>query len=165
MALKENIEKAINEQLNKELYSAYLYLAMAAYFESKNLKGFANWMMQQAIEEQGHAMKFYNFIVERGGRVILEAIEKPPTEWASPLDVFEYTYEHEKKVTKSINNLYALAKQENDYATEVFLHWFIDEQVEEEASVDEIVNKLRLVGDKGHALLMIDRELAMRGKK
>ena len=165
MALKENIEKALNEQLNKELYSAYLYLAMAAYFESKNLKGFANWMMQQAIEEQCHAMKFYNFIVERGGRVILEAIEKPPTEWASPLDVFEYTYEHEKKVTESINNLYALAKQENDYATEVFLHWFIDEQVEEEASVDEIVNKLRLVGDKGHALLMIDRELAMRGKK
>ena len=163
--ISKKIEDALNEQINKELYSAYLYLSMAAYSESIGLKGFSTWLKAQAAEEEEHAMKIFNYVNERGGRVILKAIDAPPTEWDSPLALFEHVYEHETKVTEMIYNLVKLAKEEKDYSTETFLQWFIDEQVEEEASADEIVQQLKLVGDKGHALLMIDRALAERGKK
>ena len=163
--MSEKIEDALNEQINKELYSSYLYLSMAAYAESISLKGFATWLKVQANEEEEHAMKIFNYVVERSGRVNLKAIESPPTEWNSPQALFEHVYDHETKVTAMIYNLVKLAKEEKDYSTEAFLQWFINEQVEEEASADEIVQQLKLVGDKGHALLMIDRALVARGKK
>ncbi len=160
--IKEKILEPLNRQLNAELYSAYLYLSMAAYFESVSLKGFANWMRVQAKEELTHAMRFYDYIVERGGRVKLDSVEKPPSEWNSPLDVFEAVYEHEVKVTSMINDIVDLALKEKDYATYNMLQWFVNEQVEEEASADEIVRKLKMVGDEGRAIFMIDRELAQR---
>ena len=160
--LKESIEKALNKQINWELYSAYLYLSMAAYFDSINLKGFSHWMRMQFQEELNHAMKLFDYVSERGGRVVLEAIEKPPSEWKSPLDAFEAVYNHEVKVTGLINELVELALKERDHATYNMLQWFVNEQVEEEASADEIVQKLRLVGDEGRAIFMIDRELAQR---
>jgi ferritin len=157
------VEKAINEQIKNELYSAYLYLSMAAYFDSINLPGFAHWMRVQFAEEQEHAERFYHFVYERGGRVVLQALDQPPSEWASPLAVFEETLKHEQKVTALINDLYALAVQENDYASQVFLQWFIAEQVEEEASATQVIETLKMVGDKGHALVMLDHQLAQRG--
>ena len=160
--LSERMMKALNKQLNAELYSAYLYLSMAAYFESKNLKGFANWMRVQAQEELMHAMKFFDYINERGGRVYLEAIEKPPTEWKSPLDVFEATYEHEVKVTSMINDLVNMAMEEKDHATYNMLQWFVAEQVEEEASADEIRQQLRMIKEDGRGIMMLDRELKQR---
>ena len=160
--LKEKIQKALNQQVNAELYSSYLYLAMAAYFESINLKGFANWMRVQTQEELVHAMKFYDFIIERGGKAVLSSIEGPPTEWASPLAVFEQAYEHEQKVTGLINNLVDLSIAEQDHATNNFLQWFVAEQVEEEASADEVVQKIKLMGDASGGLFMLDRELAQR---
>jgi len=160
--IKENIQKALNKQINAELYSAYLYLSMSAYFQSINLAGFANWMRVQALEEMTHADKFYNFIVERGGRVELEAIEAPPKEWSSHLAVFENAYKHEQKVTSMINDLVDLAIKEKDHASNIFLQWFVTEQVEEEASADEVVQKLKLAGDKGSGLFMIDGELSKR---
>lgn len=160
--LSERMMKALNKQLNAELYSAYLYLSMAAYFESKNLKGFANWMRVQAQEELMHAMKFFDYVNERGGRVYLEVIEKPPTEWKSPLDVFEATYEHEVKVTSMINDLVNMAMEEKDHATCNMLQWFVAEQVEEEASVDEIRQQLRMIKEDGRGIMMLDRELKQR---
>lgn len=160
--IKEKIREALNQQLNAELYSSYLYLSMAAYFESINLKGFANWMRVQTQEELVHAMKFYDFIIERGGKSILSSIEGPPTEWASPLAVFEHAYEHEQKVTGLINNLVDLSTAEQDHATTNFLQWFVAEQVEEEASADEVVQKIKLMGDASGGLFMLDRELAQR---
>lgn len=160
--IKSSLEKTINEQINAELYSAYLYLSMAAYFENMNLKGFAHWMNVQAQEEVGHAMRFYKYLFERGGRVILEAVEKPPAEWNSPLDVFENAYKHEQKVTSLINNLVTAAKSENDYATETMLQWFVEEQVEEEASALEIVQKLKLIKDSPQGLMMLDSQAAQR---
>ncbi len=160
--LKEKIQDALNKQLNAELFSSYLYLSMAAYCERINLKGFANWMRVQVQEELIHAMKFYNYIVERGGTVLLSPIEGPPTEWDSPLSVFEHTYQHEQKVTALINNLVDLATSEQDHATNNFLQWFIAEQVEEEASADEVVQKIRLMGNAQGGLFMLDRELAQR---
>ena len=157
------VEKAINEQIKNELYSAYLYLSMAAYFDSINLPGFAHWMRVQFAEEQEHAKKFYHFVYERGGRVILQALDQPPSEWTSPLAVFEETLKHEQKVTALINDLYALAVQENDYASQVFLQWFISEQVEEEANATQIIETLKMVGEKGQALVMLDHQLARRG--
>jgi ferritin len=157
------MQDAINEQINKELYSGYLYLSMAAYFESTGLPGFATWMRAQSQEELEHALKFFDYVNERGGRVELEAIEKPTVAWESPLAVFEATYEHEQMVTALINNLYKVALEENDYASQVMLHWFIDEQVEEEASVSQIVDSLERVGDKGQGLIMLDRALGQRG--
>jgi ferritin len=153
----------MNEQIKNELYSAYLYLSMSAYCESANLPGFAHWMRVQAQEEVGHAMKFYGFIHDRGGRVLLQAIDQPPVEFQSPLAVFEQTLVHEQKVTGMIHNLYALAVQEKDYASQVFLQWFVDEQVEEEKNATQLVELLKMVGDKGHALVMVDRQLAKRG--
>ncbi|SIR50415.1 ferritin [Halanaerobium kushneri] len=160
--LKENVEKALNKQINAELYSAYLYQSMAAYFEDKSLAGFARWMDLQAEEEMIHARKIYDFVNERGGRVILEGIDKPKSDWDSNLEVFEDSLAHEQKVTAMINDLVALADQENDYATHSFLQWFVDEQVEEEDSVGEIVDKLKLVGDSAQSLFMMDDKLAAR---
>ena len=160
--IKEKIKDAINKQINAEMYSAYLYLSMSAYFESINLKGFASWMKAQAQEEMVHAMKFYDYVNERGGRVLLTAIEAPPTQWDSPLAVFEYTYQHEQKVTGLINTLVNLANSESDHATHNFLQWFVGEQVEEESSADEIVQKLKLVGNDGGGLFMLDQEQGQR---
>jgi len=153
----------MNEQIKNELYSAYLYLSMSAYCEAANLPGFAHWMRVQAQEEVGHAMKFYDFICERGGRVVLQAIDQPPVEFQSPLHVFEQILEHEQKVTAMIHDLYGLAAQEKDYASQAFLQWFVTEQVEEEGSATQIVETLKMIGDKGQALVMLDRELGKRG--
>lgn len=158
----KKVEKAINEQINKELYSAYLYHAMEAYFSSINLKGAANWMRIQAMEEMTHATKFFGYIDERGGKVELDAIAKPPKEWDSPLAVFQAAYEHETKVTESINNIVNLAISEKDHATVNFLQWFVNEQVEEEASADAVVQQMKLAKDAPGALFMIDKELAAR---
>jgi len=153
---------AINAQINAELYSAYLYLSMAAHFKTANLPGFANWMTVQVQEETMHAMKFYNYVLSRGGKVKLTAIDGPPISWKSPLDAFEYTYSHEQKVTGLINNLVNLAIAEKDHAANMFLQWFVNEQVEEEANADSLVQQLTMAKDAPGALLMIDRELAAR---
>ncbi len=160
--LKESVEKALNKQINAELYSAYLYQSMAAYFEDKSLAGFASWMDLQVGEERLHARKIYDYVNERDGRVILEGIEKPKSDWNSNLEVFEDSLAHEEKVTAMINDLVALAAEEKDYATHSFLQWFVDEQVEEEATFGEIVDKLRLVGDSTQSLFMMDDKLAAR---
>lgn len=160
--LSDKMEEQLNEQINAEIYSGYLYYAMEAYFEDEDLTGFASWMHIQAQEELLHAQKFFDFINERGGRVELDAIEKPKKDWNSPLEAFQDAYEHETKVTDRINKLYDLALKENDHATASFLNWFIDEQVEEEASADEIVNKLKRIGDSGHGIFMLDNELGSR---
>lgn len=160
--INEKIQAAINEQINKELYSSYLYMSMSAYFESINLIGFAKWMYVQVQEELTHAVKFYNYVNEKGGRVILQPIEGPPTEWESPLAAFENTYEHEQMVTGRINNLVDLAIAESDHATNIFLQWFVTEQVEEESSADQVIKQLKLAGDFPGALFMIDRELGQR---
>ena len=160
--LSKTLQDAMNEQIKNELYSAYLYLSMSAYCEETNLPGFAHWMRLQAQEEVSHAMKFYVFIYERGGRVVLQAIDQPPVEFQSPLHVFEETLGHEHKVTAMINDLYTLAVEEKDYASQAFLQWFVTEQVEEEASANEIVQKLKLMGDAPGGLFMIDKELGQR---
>jgi ferritin len=156
------MEKALNDQINAELFSAYAYLSMSAYFEGNDFTGFASWMNAQAQEEVAHAMKIYKFIIDRGGQVKLAAIDGPPVEWDSPLAVFEAGYKHEQHVTSLIHKLVALAIEENDYATKNMMDWFVDEQVEEEASASEIVQQLKLIGDNGHGLLMLDRELGQR---
>ena len=161
--LSKAMQDAINEQIKNELYSSYLYLAMSAYCEANNLPGFGHWLRVQSQEEIEHAMKFFGFVNERGGRVVLEAIDKPPVEFESPAKIFEETLNHERKVTAMINSLYELALEEKDYAAQVMLHWFIDEQVEEEANASYILDTLKAVGEKGQALVMLDRELARRG--
>lgn len=160
--MSEKLLDAMNVQINKELYSGYLYLSMAAYADAMNLPGFAHWMKLQALEEQEHAMKFYDFINSRGGRVVLEAIEQPEVEFESVLQLFEKTLEHEQYVTSLIDKLYAMAVEENDYASQVFLNWFVAEQVEEEETAAGILETLRMVGEKGHALFMLDRQLGSR---
>lgn len=160
--INQRLEKAINEQINEELYSAYLYLSMGAYFEDQGLGGFANWMRVQFEEEQFHGLKFFDYLAERGGRVLLGAIEKPETEWASPVAVFEEVLKHERHVTSLINNLIDIAIEERDHAGKSFLNWFIDEQVEEEATVENILHQLKLVEGDGRGLLMLDKELAGR---
>jgi ferritin len=160
--LSEKMQAAMNRQINAELHSAYVYLAMAAHFEHKNLPGFAHWMRLQANEELAHAMKFFDFIVERRGRVLLEPVGAVPSEWASPLAVFENALAHEQKVTGLIHGLVNLAVEERDHASDSFLQWFVDEQVEEEASADAVVQQLKLAGDSGAALLILDRELGAR---
>ena len=162
MEIKEKMQNAINKQINKELYSAYLYLSMSAYFESINLRGFAHWMRKQAKEEEGHAMRLYRYLIERGGRVKLSEIEEPPAEWKSASNVFEETYKHEQKITEMIDELIKMSVAEKDHATEVFLHWFVTEQVEEEASANEILQKLKMIKEEGNGLFIIDRELANR---
>lgn len=160
--IKNKVQDALNYQLNREMYSAYLYLSMSAYFQSISLKGFANWMFIQAQEEMVHAMKFYNFIIQRGGRVILTDIEAPQKEWDSPLDAFENVYQHEQKVTGLIHDLVNLAIAEKDHATNNFLQWFVDEQVEEEESSSEVTEKLKLIGDGTAGMFMLDNDLGQR---
>ncbi len=158
----KKLEKALNGQLNAELYSAYLYLSMAAYFESVDLAGFANWMRIQDQEEQFHAMKFYDYIIGRGGRITLPPIEAPPSDWDCPLAVFEATLAHEQKVTGLINDLVYLARDEKDNASEIFLQWFVNEQVEEEDNVNRVLGQLKLVKNSPQALYMMDKEMAQR---
>jgi ferritin len=160
--LSEKMQAAMNKQINAELHSAYIYLSMTAYFQAQNLPGFANWMRVQAEEEVGHAMRFFNFIHERLGRVLLEPIEAVPTEWASPLAVFEAAFHHEQKISGMIHELVNLAIDERDHPANSFLQWFVDEQVEEEASADAIVQQLKLIGGSGQALFLLDRELGQR---
>lgn len=160
--VKETIQKAFNEQIKKELDSAYLYLSMAAYFDSQNLEGMAHWMKVQAKEEFKHAMKFYEHINERGGRVEFFALEKPIKEWVNPFEVFKHVYEHEQKVTASIHNLVELAEKENDHAAYVFLQWFVNEQIEEESNASKILQTLEKIKDIPVGIIMMDRELAKR---
>jgi len=160
--LSKKMEKALNEQLNAELASSYIYLSLAAYFESENLEGFASWMQTQAQEEVVHAMKIYGYIHSRGGRVVLTAIEGPQTSWKSPTAGFEAAFEHEKKISKRIDDLVEMANSENDHASHQFLMWFVAEQVEEEESVGRVVDKLKMVNEAPGGLFMMDRELARR---
>jgi ferritin len=161
--LSNTILTAMNEQVKHELYSAYLYLSMAAHFEAANLGGFASWMRIQAAEEQEHAMKFFDQILDRGGKVALQAIEQPPVEFTTPLAIFEKVQAHEQQVTALIHKLYALAVKEGDYASQVFLNWFVSEQVEEEKNASAILETLKLIGDKSNAIYQLDHQLGKRG--
>ena len=163
--LSKAIQDAINEQIKNELYSAHQYPSMSAYCESVNLPGFAHWMLAQAQEEREHAMKFYTFLLNRKGRVILQAIEQPVVEFGSPIEVFEQALEQEQQVTGQINELYGLTTSENDYATQAFLQWFLTEQVEEEKNVGDVLETLNMIGDEGEALFLFDRELGKRGNE
>src|SRR3954471_6764673 len=154
--LNKTVQDAINEQIKHEFFSAYLYLSMAAYCETANLPGAAHWMRLQSQEEWGHALKLFDFVQDRGGRVVLQAIAQPPVEFESPLDVFQQALDHERKVSALINKLYEVALKEGDYPTQAFLQWFITEQVEEEKNADQIVEQLKLAGGQGAALLMLD---------
>jgi ferritin len=156
------MQEALNKHANAEFYSSYLYLSMSAYFQSINLTGFAHWMRIQAREELAHALKFYDHVIERGGRASLQLVEAPPVQWDSPLAAFEDAYRHEQKVTGLINQLVDEAVQAKDHATNNFLQWFVSEQVEEEASADAIVQRLKLVGNQPGGLLMIDHHLGER---
>lgn len=160
--INRTIEAAINEQIKHEFYSAYLYLSMSAWAEANNLTGAAHWLRTQSGEEQGHAMKFYNYVVEQGGRVTLQALAQPPAEWTSLLDVFQQVLEHEKKVTALLVRLYETAVTEKDYASQFLLQWFVNEQVEEEKNATQVIEAIKLVGNSGTALYMIDRQLAAR---
>ena len=160
--LNKKLEEALNAQINAEFWSAYLYLSMSSDMSDKGMAGVANWFAIQFKEEQDHAMKFFNYVISRGGKVILKPIEKVDTEWKSPLAAFEQTLQHEEKVTSLINDLYALAEQEKDYATQSMLKWFIDEQVEEEENAKAIIDTLKLIGDNGYGLYQLDKELATR---
>jgi ferritin len=153
---------ALNAQINAEIYSAYLYLAMSSWFDARNLKGLAGWMNVQIQEELFHAQKQHQYVLERGGKPEFGRVEAPPAQWDTPLAVFECAYEHEQSVTRAINDLVELGASAKDHATVNFLQWFVGEQVEEEASFDAIVQQLRLAGDNGAALLMLDREMAAR---
>lgn len=161
--LKPKIQEALNNQLNAELASSYLYLSMAAFFESKNFRGMAKWMQTQSHEEWGHAAKISNFIVSRTGRVTLATLDAPKSDWGSVREVFDDSYRHECKITGLIHGLVKLADAEGDLATEAFLQWFISEQVEEEANVEFIVEKLKMMGETPVALFMLDGELGKRG--
>ncbi len=156
------LQNAINAQINRELFSEYLYLSMSAWFARENLDGFANWMSVQAQEEHFHAMKFFNYLIERGGQVILEQIDKPDSEFEYPLKAFEMTLEHEQFISKNINDLMDIAIQENDHAARSFLQWYVDEQVEEESTADKLLSQLKMIGDRIEGVLMLDRELAQR---
>lgn len=158
----KKMEKAFNDQINAELFSYYLYLSMSAWFTTKNLNGFATWMEAQAQEEMSHAMKFFRHIQERDGVVKLQAIKQPQLTWKSPLEVFKATLQHEKHVTSLINNLVDLAIKEKDHASNAFLQWFVNEQVEEEATANEKLEEIKMAGSNHHTLFMIDRELGQR---
>ncbi|MCQ2345490.1 MAG: ferritin [Paludibacteraceae bacterium] len=160
--ISKRLQDAINAQINAEMWSAYLYLSMSAYCQDAGYPGIANWFAIQFKEEQDHAQIFYNYLVSRGGRVILKAIDSVETEWKSPLAAYEHTYEHEQKVTSLINNLMTIAIEENDYAMQSRLQWFIDEQVEEEEHAVELVQKLKMIGDNGYGMYQLDKELAAR---
>ena len=160
--LTKTMQDALNKQVNAELYSAYLYLAIVAYFEDANLKGFAHWMRMQFEEEMMHAMKIFDFVLERDAQMTLEQIDKPEIDLDSPVAAFELTLEHERLVTSLINDLVALAGEERDFASHNFLQWFISEQVEEEARANEVLQQLKLLGDNSAGLFMMDRDMATR---
>lgn len=160
--LSGKIAAALNDQISKEVFSSYLYMAMSMFFQDNDLSGAASWMRVQALEELTHAEKFMNYVNERDGRVVLEGIEKPQIKWETPVDAFKAALEHERFISASINNLVTLARQENDYMSDNFLQWFVAEQVEEEASASEVVRMFSLAGNAGGGLLMIDRELGSR---
>ncbi len=163
--LSSQLQATINAQIKHEFYSSHLYLSMSAYFECNTLPGMAKWMRLQAAEEETHAMKFFDYVNARGGRVLLSAIEQPPTDFDSPLDVFQKALEHERKVTALINGIYALALQENDYAMQGMLQWFIAEQVEEEKNATEIVEQLKRIAGSTGGLFQLDHHLGKRGEK
>lgn len=160
--LSKGIQEAINDQIHHELHSAYVYLSMSAYLEAANFNGFAQWMRMQSKEEVNHAMKLFDYVNDRNGRVVLKALEQPPTDFKSVLDTFENALQHEMKVTRMIHSLYELATREMDYATQVALQWFINEQVEEEATANTVVDRLKIAGNDGAALLILDREMGSR---
>ncbi len=162
MAMSADLQDAYNDQITLEFASSYAYLQMAAFFEDANLPGFANWMRQQAEEERAHAMKFFDFVLDRGNQVELRSISAPSADYTSPLSVFEASLAHEQKVTASIHDLYSRATDAKDYESLPLLHWFIDEQVEEEATVGELIEQIAMAGDNGAALLLLDRELGTR---
>ncbi len=160
--LDKQMAQALNEQINKEMYSAYLYMSMSAYSNKIGLKGFANWFMVQYHEEMFHAMKLYEYVQRQGEDIKLEAIQAPPSEFSSQLDMFTKTLTHEQFITSSINDLMEMAQSKKDHATQIFLEWYVTEQVEEEENDNDIIAQLKLIGDNAHALLMLDRELAVR---
>lgn len=160
--LSQSLQDALNEQVKNEFYSAHVYLSMASWFEAQALPGFAKWMRVQYQEELTHGLRIFDFINDRGGRALVYGFDTPPSDWKSPLNVFDNSYAHEQKVTAMINNLYALAVKENDYPTIVLLQWFINEQVEEEKNAKLIVDQLRMAGDNATALLLLDREMGAR---
>ena len=163
--ISKPMQNAINEQINKELYSSYLYLSMAAYFENTGLPGTAKWMYVQADEEREHAMKLFEHLVDRGGKVLLTALAAPATEWAGPMVVFKAVYEHEQFVTKSINELYEVALKEKDYPAQVLLQWFINEQVEEEKNASDVIESMKRIEAHETAVLQLDHQLGKRGSK
>lgn len=156
------IQDEFNRHINKELYSSYLYLSMAAWCDAQGLRGFAHWMHEQSREEHLHVMKFYHFLLDRGGAVKLDSIAAPPQEWDSPLQVFQDALAHEQDVSRGIHRLVDTVLEERDHAANVFLNWFVNEQVEEEATVGEVVDRLKLVGNDGRGILLIDQELSAR---
>ena len=160
--LSKKLEQELNAQINAELWSSYLYLSMSAYFANEGKSGFANWFRVQALEEKDHAMKIFDYIITRGGQVDLQAVKDVPKSWKSPLEVFEAALAHEKVVTDLINKLVALAKDEKDYATESMLKWFVDEQVEEEATATEYIDALKMIKDNGFGIYTLDKELKSR---
>ena len=160
--LSKKLEEALNAQVNAEFWSSYLYLSMSADFAVKGLPGFANWMNIQFQEEKDHAIKFFDYIISRDGKPDLRPIAEVDKEWKTPLDAFKSTLEHEQVVTKLINNLYTLATEEQDYATQSTLKWFIDEQVEEEKNAQAIIDTLKIIGDNGYGIYQVDKELALR---
>jgi ferritin len=160
--IKKEVLNALNDQINAESYSAYMYLSMAAYFENMGLSGFANWMKIQYQEESAHAIRFFNYVVDRGGKVVLKGIEQVPTEFDGIVDVFEKTLVHENHVTDLINKLMNVASAANDHASQSFLKWFVDEQVEEESNVEKILATLKLINGQGNGIFMMDRELGQR---
>ncbi len=160
--INPKMEAALNSQINEEFYSSFLYLSMSAYFESVSLTGFAHWMGIQAQEEHAHAMKFYTYLIQKGGKVNLRAVAEPKTKWDSVLNVFEDTYEHEQKITLLIDNLVNLAIEVKDHASNSFLQWFVTEQVEEESNVTKIIDELKMIGDNRTGTFMMDRELKQR---
>lgn len=160
--MKKAVQDAVNEQIKNELYSGYLYLAMAAHFEEENLEGFAKWMRLQAQEELMHAMRLYDHMVERGAHVELKAIDQPPSSFGSPLEIYQQALEHEREVTAMINDLFEIARKEKDYPTELMLQWFISEQVEEEDNAGTAAEQLKMAGDNKAALLMLDKQFGAR---
>ena len=162
--ISKTMQAAINDQIKHEFYSSFLYLSMSAYFETINLPGCAHWMRAQSQEEQEHALKFFDFLNDRGGSVELQALDQPPSEFQSPLDAFQQALDHERKVTSLIHRLYELALKEGDYATQAHLQWFITEQVEEEKNASQIIEQIKMTGGQASALFMLDRQLAARSK-
>ena len=160
--LSQSVQLLLNQQVAKELYASNLYLAMSGHFAEANLMGMANWMRIQSEEERGHALRFFDFVIDREGQVEVGAVDQPPAEFGNPVEIFAEALEHERKVTASINAIYAQAVKNDDYATQIFLQWFITEQVEEEASAAEMVERLKMAGDDRAALLMLDAEMKGR---